>query len=460
MAKCEDVHSTPCLKRFKKIPIYVVEEHNDALQFIYSAIGGKRLPVEGTTLLHLDAHPDMLIPRRLTGNEARSGRDLLPLLEIENWIVPAAAAGHLGRAVWVRPPWATQLMDGSRLVRTGDRPKDGLLRVDCPEPYFLSDALYSSKLANDRTFTLTVAELGNPDKLRNNEDQYVKNLVESLLLTAPYVLDIDLDFFSTDNPFASLYTKINLYDLLEPIYEFDLPNNTEPELLDQVVANRERQLDELEELFKFLELHDSLDGWNKGKTEIFHKVSDLSLLLKNTYGDSHSIDWWAVHAAGCTRDQGGLPRYRCNEKQLANMMDSLRLLLINLPPPVLVTLARSTEDGYCPLDQREGQASVRNTASAVGWSERGGVCLPLPYAITTHRHGTRFPWHLSIDGLKHEKLALRMSPEATQYVRTKYSPSACARTSSVRRRCTWSAPLPPQYCAAAQGPPYSRSLPR
>lgn len=266
----ENFNVTPSsLKQFKKIPIYVVEEHNEALQFIYSAIGGKKLPVEGTTLVHLDAHPDMLIDRQLKGDDARSGKRLLPMLQIENWIVPAAAAGHIGKVVWLRPPWAKQISDGTREINVGDDPS-GFLRVDSKEPYYLSDALYSSKLINKRKFTLTVAELSQSPK--NSEQSWAQNLASDLNVSEPYVLDIDLDFFSTGNPFLSLYKNIDLYDRLEPIFNFELPDTDNAETVQKVIESRERQLEELETLFKHLEDNNSLESYSGEKTKLYEMV--------------------------------------------------------------------------------------------------------------------------------------------------------------------------------------------
>lgn len=266
----ENGKGTPTsLKQYKKIPIYVVEEHNDALQFIYSAIGGKKLPVEGTTLVHFDAHPDLLIDRKLKGEEARSGRNLLPLLQIENWIVPAAAAGHIDTVVWLRPPWSQQMTDGTREIYVGDDPS-GYLRVDSKEPYYLSDALYSPDLTNERRFTLTVAELGISPK--HMEQSWAQNLACDLNISEPYVLDIDLDFFSTGNPFLSLYNDIGLYDRLEPIFNFELPDGDNARSVEQVIELRERQLNELEDLFGHLEENNDLDSYDGERTELFERV--------------------------------------------------------------------------------------------------------------------------------------------------------------------------------------------
>ncbi|VVD01447.1 unnamed protein product [Leptidea sinapis] len=340
------------LKRFKKIPLHVVEEHNDALQFIYSAIGGKKLPVEGTTLLHLDSHPDMLIDRKLKGDEARSGRKVLELLEIENWIVPAAAAGHLSRVVWIRPPWAKQLADGTRVVNVGDHPATGFLRVDSIEPYYLSDALYSSQLVNKRKFIFTVAELNNTNEFDFNK------LYNDIGISHPYILDIDLDFFSTANPFLSLYENIGLYDRIGEIFHFSIPDTDDVVTLDNFVQQRERQLDELEELFSHLDEHGSLNNYAGIRSKYYNKVSDLvPLVTAEAERLGERPDWWAIHAAGCTKDgegleEEGLPHHISpNEHIMKTIEQTLCIFLKGLPPPVLITLARSSKDGYCPPDQ-------------------------------------------------------------------------------------------------------------
>ncbi|XP_072941421.1 UPF0489 protein C5orf22 homolog [Epargyreus clarus] len=338
------------LKRFKKIPIYVFEEHHRALFHIYSAIGGKKLPVEGTTLLHFDAHPDMLISAKLKGEIARAGWPLIPHLEIENWIVPAAAAGHISRVVWIRPPWAKQFSDGDRVIRVGDHPETGLLRVDSTEPYYLSDALYSSRLINERTFTFTVAEL----KVTEEINSLVK-LSEDLNICEPYVLDIDLDFFSTDNPFLSIYGNIGLYDLLEPIFRFEIPKTDNKEEIEKATESRERQLLELETLFNHLDNYNSLETYDGEKSHLFYKVSEVVAAVKTESERSgESPDWWVIYAAGCTRDQGGLPRHISTTGEIIKFIrQSLKRLLNCFPPPVLITIARSSDDGYCPADRVE-----------------------------------------------------------------------------------------------------------
>ncbi|XP_041975477.1 UPF0489 protein C5orf22 homolog [Aricia agestis] len=339
-------HSEPTpLKIFKRIPIHVVEEHNDALQHIYSAIGAMRLPLENNTLLHLDAHPDMLVDRKLKGEEARAGKSVLPLLQIENWIVPAAAAGHIGRVVWLRPPWARQLADGTRSVRVGDQPDTGLLRLDSAEPYYLSDALFSPRLVNERIFQLTVAELSDTNDVRE--------LANGLAVGKPYILDIDLDFFSTGNPFLKLYESIKLYDRLEEIFGFQLPIDDSEESILRCVESREKQLVELESLFDYLEKNNELDEYGGAKSELYEKVYRLARLVwKEAERMNERPDWWAIYAAGCTRDQGGLPHHISSDSEIhVAVTRTLKSLLLHLPQPTIITISRSTDDGYCPPDQ-------------------------------------------------------------------------------------------------------------
>jgi len=46
----------------------------------------------------------------------------------------------------------------------------------------------------------------------------------------PYVLDIDLDFFSTKNPFKDLHERVNLYDKLAPLFTYKRAESNDPEV--------------------------------------------------------------------------------------------------------------------------------------------------------------------------------------------------------------------------------------
>ncbi|TGZ53892.1 Uncharacterized protein DBV15_01829 [Temnothorax longispinosus] len=46
----------------------------------------------------------------------------------------------------------------------------------------------------------------------------------------PYILDIDLDFFSTKNPFKDLHERVNLYDKLAPLFTYKRAESNDPEM--------------------------------------------------------------------------------------------------------------------------------------------------------------------------------------------------------------------------------------
>nr|XP_012137830.1 PREDICTED: UPF0489 protein C5orf22 homolog isoform X3 [Megachile rotundata] len=112
-------------KYFKRIPIYVVESHDEVLPFIYRCLGSKHLPFEGNVFVHLDSHPDMLIPKTMLADTVWDKDQLFSEISIENWILPAAYAGHLKHLIWVKPPWANQMADGVSTFFIGKHKDNG-----------------------------------------------------------------------------------------------------------------------------------------------------------------------------------------------------------------------------------------------------------------------------------------------------------------------------------------------
>lgn len=97
---------------FEKIPIFVVEDHNDVLQFIYRCLGARRIPFYGNKIIHFDSHPDMTIPKYMPAEYVQDKEKLFDTLSIENWLMPAAYAGHIDQMIWMKPVWANQMEEG------------------------------------------------------------------------------------------------------------------------------------------------------------------------------------------------------------------------------------------------------------------------------------------------------------------------------------------------------------
>ena len=66
-----------------------------------------------------------------------------------------------------------------------------------------------------------------------------------------FILDIDLDFFSTQNPFKRLYSA-EIYNIIKELYVFTKPKDINDEAIAKCNTKREEQLSQLKEIFNKL----------------------------------------------------------------------------------------------------------------------------------------------------------------------------------------------------------------
>ena len=231
------------------LPVFVVEEHCEALLCLHRCMRRGVLPLEGSVCVHFDAHPDLSLPPDLDARLVFQPRALLQKLRetdsgIAEWMLPLVFAGHVSRIVWVRPPWSYQIDDGEFAFHVGsaaapvvpapaqpaadnasgddaDGDEHGELRwlaVDCPAPYFTDDGIYvpSSRLADAKPLSLQVCclqadtntdvdkcvahapvvRVDCPNRMR------LATAPRSPARASPIILDICLDYFTTLNPFV------------------------------------------------------------------------------------------------------------------------------------------------------------------------------------------------------------------------------------------------------------------
>ncbi|CAJ1087332.1 UPF0489 protein C5orf22 homolog [Xyrichtys novacula] len=410
----------PPKRVYTQLPVWVVEDHHDVVSHIYRAIASRHLPLRNIRMVHLDSHPDLLIPINMCADTVFDKDTLFSELSIENWIMPMVYAGHVSCVAWLHPYWAQQIREGEHRMFVGRDPSTTTIRVTSTDNYFLSDGLYvcEKQLENSKPLRLNVVKV-NPikpgqrssrgqnsvedlerwfvkrqrmdgetaeeagcsetlfkftDSLQpagvsaeailgtgksqstetddNDEGSpaYVVKILSTMLSeTEPYILDIDLDFFSCKNPFKELYTQ-NEYDILKELYNFrgPGPNATEEEL-EECVDHRVRQLEDLEAAFADLledDGEETVTRWasNPGMASLAQLVS--SLKSRNL-----SPDYEMVHQAGLTCDSMELPHHISSDEEIDRLISAVQLFLKALPKPMLVTMSRSSLDEYCPVEQ-------------------------------------------------------------------------------------------------------------
>uniref|UniRef100_A0A182MNQ2 Misexpression suppressor of ras n=1 Tax=Anopheles culicifacies TaxID=139723 RepID=A0A182MNQ2_9DIPT len=342
----------PKSRTFEKIPIFVVEDHHEVLTFLYRCLGSKHLPLQGNRIVHFDSHPDMCIPKHMPANYVFNKDDLLDSISIENWLMPTVFAGHVERIVWIKPPWSDQIPKGKFEFHVGEF--EGSIRTDSTLEYFVSEGCYQpeDKLENRKRLRLEVCSV----------EEY--SVSEDTDLAQGYILDIDLDYFSTHNPFLKIYDRVQLYEKLKDIFVSpELADDAENDLekLQRVARDREEKLEFLESIFLYLEevgnlKHFLVDYQQEISDEyagLLEKVTTLVRTLKREYKEEE-IDWSMIYDAGCTCDVTDLPHHESSQEEIERMVGQLERFLEKLPcPPVVITVSRSSEDDYTPATQVE-----------------------------------------------------------------------------------------------------------
>ncbi|XP_022617541.1 UPF0489 protein C5orf22 homolog isoform X2 [Seriola dumerili] len=421
------------MKRFyKELPVWIVEDHHDVVHHIYRAIASRHLPAKNIKMVHLDSHPDLLIPVNMSADTVFDKEKLLSELSIENWIMPMVYAGHVSCVAWLHPYWAQQIREGEHRMAVGRDSSTTTIRVTSTDNYFLSDGLYvcEEQLENSKPLRLNVVKV-NPVKpghssltekkteddiqrwftkrqrtesnrageascseplstatdtqqpaegsnvnheqwgngkgsgLDDDEDEgstnyVVKGISAFLVETEPYILDIDLDFFSCKNPFKELYTQEE-YTILKELYSFRGPGpDAEQEELDECVDHRIHQLEDLEAAFADLledDGEETVTRWSSNPG-----MASLAQLVCSLKSRNPSPDYEMVHQAGLTCDSVELPHHISTDEEIDRLISAVQLFLTPLPKPTLVTMSRSSLDEYCPVEQVD---SVQSRVLAV-----------------------------------------------------------------------------------------------
>ena len=269
---------------------------------------------------------------------------LLESLSIENWIVPMMYAQHINEIAWIRPPWANQIPDGHHKFSVGDF--NERIHVSSTLDYFLSDGGYQEEkfLNVSKKVSLHVSEVD-------------EKLNELLRDDTQWILDIDLDYFSTLNPFLLIYPKAGTYEKLRTIFKVHKTYDAHVEAsVADYVKERNRQLDFFDTIFQHMAQQGSMEKYkleDSTMKEKFELVKELIECLCHHYS-IHDIDWFIVNDAGCTCDdeEREIPNHESTDEEIKKMINKLEKFLKALKkPPTVITIARSSIDGYTPAHQ-------------------------------------------------------------------------------------------------------------
>lgn len=354
------------LRKYPHLPVHIVEEHNDALHPILRAVGSKHLPFSNNLLLHFDSHPDLLIPTDLKASEVFDVPNMLEKLSIENWILAAAFTGQISTIIWMKPSWSNQIEDGHYNFLIGEQKGTDRIRVSCPAFYFVGEMLYCKpeEMTSTKEVNLHVHTLGT--EVEETVEQDLVRLINCH--ENHYVLDVDLDYFSTRNPFVSMHSKADMYERLKTLYHFKYTQTEETEVVEEHVKRRSAQIETLHSIFSHLqklkdpteieaEITSVCQPMQDSKQREYLKALILDLLKECQGEDGESgVDWELVHDAGCTIDDDThqLPHHVSSKEEIDSLMETFCSLVTRLPQPTLVTVARSSEDDYCPPHQVDG----------------------------------------------------------------------------------------------------------
>lgn len=210
------------------------------------------------------------------------------------------------------------------------------IKVSSDQQYFVSETNYcpEEQLRNKKKIKLSV---------RNTDNNNCENITINDDVSC--ILDVDLDFFSTANPFLAIYDNADCYAQLKMIFSYE----TEGLSPIEVVERRQKQIAELSEVFEHLKGHNCLDGLDtSGKMYDMKLLEKLVDSIKLSY-PNEVIDWEIVYNSGLTCDNEGLPHHISSSEELEVYFKQFEEIVRKLPKdPTVVCISRSSVDNYCP----------------------------------------------------------------------------------------------------------------
>ncbi|CEG46435.1 Uncharacterised protein family UPF0489 [Plasmopara halstedii] len=189
--------------------VVIVDDHHHCLPDIHLAIRQHCLPFSHIHVIHVDAHPDLSFSANIDTNVIFDPEKLYDTLDesiagIAEFLLPLVFAGHVNQITWLKPSWATQMPCGAfQKLKVGRRNLNGAMGVTCGLPHFVEDELYCSveemNPSSTKAWDLFVTEM--KSSFDDGATVATNAISTARTNTEAFILDIDLDYFSTWNPF-------------------------------------------------------------------------------------------------------------------------------------------------------------------------------------------------------------------------------------------------------------------
>eukprot|EP01083_Nonionella_stella_P078220 213913_1 len=358
-----------CLNNERKdgLPIFVVDEHHDAFKVISHSIKAGFLSQNKLKMLHFDSHPDLGVPEGkgrfvndLAADDYTVGR-VHSKLDISTWVTPLVLAGHLDTVAWVGGHWCDQLKPGSYDMLCGINKKTGrgAIAVDAVNansarykkgviPYYETDGVYASvdDLTDIRRWRLEVFICAKSGKFTQKDHA---RFVE-MFGRDEWILDIDEDYFSCNNPFLdefqSFFGEKDLSALRLLFSTADVSEEDIELLMKSIGVSRKRFI-ELPEVKK-VQRNLCSPKAKKALLQFWDMCRRVGRVSKHRWSISDvlkSSDFVDIGNMLC------LPHHISKIDEITTMVNSVHDLLMDLSRPSLVTVATSRADRYLPDPQ-------------------------------------------------------------------------------------------------------------
>ncbi|CAI5739839.1 unnamed protein product [Peronospora destructor] len=355
------------------VTVAIVDDHHHCLRDIHLAIRQRRLPFSDIHVVHVDAHPDLSFPTAIELNAIFNPDMLYNILDdsvagIAEFLLPLVYAGHVTQITWLKPSWSTQMpIETLKQLVAGKRKTNGTLGVTSELSYFVENDLFcpveNLDASSLRYWDLFVTEINSSVCAAAVAIEAVANARHH---SSSYILDIDLDYFSTWNPFRKGLEALIGEVAVKTVTQFFSCVRYKRDPLEVIAAtHRSSERKTFCELVKRLETADAMENTITRRSEWAQVRSKIISLYEDDVDAEKLLDEFdqvledrrvdkaarrEIWAAGPFLD---LPHHESSQDDIECMVSQLEQFLLahaldENNPPAIVTIAKSTADEFLP----------------------------------------------------------------------------------------------------------------